>query len=123
MTAEADYFREPNFEAIDEMVHLFGLYTLSVNLLRQVLPDLDLDLPDQRESARAQLQAATDDLGAKIASLGASESKTQIQRHVWRSENEPTSGTASIDDLMSWHRAFRADDWVIDVAKRAAQAA
>jgi hypothetical protein len=67
LTANVMYRWKPDLPAIKEMIRLFAEYTLSVReFAGTVLPGMDLDLPDQRESARAQLQAATDDLEAVL---------------------------------------------------------
>ena len=70
MTANVLYLRESNLQAIEEMVRLFGLYTLSVReFAKTVMFELDLDLPDQRESATAQLRSTSDDLRERLAAL------------------------------------------------------
>ncbi len=101
LTANFDYLWTPDSQSVDEMVCLFGVYTISVReFAKTVLPDLDLDLPDQRESARAHLQATTDDLNERLAALKNPSLKEEMQRHVWRAGNVlRESDITSINEL------------------------
>ena len=107
---EVAYSWKYDFNPIDEMIGLFGLYTLSVReFAKTVLPELNLDLPELRESARAQLQATTDDLKEKLASLKNPSFKQEMQKNVRQAEQiltESSAAPASINDLMRMQEAL-----------------
>ena len=91
------------------MVRLLGCIRTVREFAKTVLPELNLDLPELRESARAQLQATTDDLKEELASLKNPSFKQEMQKNVRQAEQiltESSAAPASINDLMRMQEAL-----------------
>ena len=89
------------------MVRLLGCIRTVREFAKTVLPELNLDLPELRESARAQLQATTDDLKEELASLKNPSFKEEMQKNVRQAEQILTSAApASINDLIRMQEAL-----------------